>query len=331
MIKLQIKKKSTFTWEHIDIDLGVFILSKFYFSADGTKFQVVEKGGSKRRIYDISEIEVYDIGGTAETFINTTLLSIRLEALSYPAFNFANGFPDAPADSNIYGRKNNGWFIIDLSSKQDVLTETNFGAFADTLNIKLTPSANDEIVTLDSLTGKAVTIEYSSFSGSSNQRHIEVIRAWNQSTVATASTWYGERTDTNDYDTGQLQAITLSGVNLDSNVWRGRPLPFDNAKLIRSCLYMKAGPSTGTCDVRLLIVRKDYPDGTDQSSPLNYTVLVDYTVNKSLISGAFFIIPLTINTHSAMNNNSRYYWAIQKSGGGTLTTIDLLTEFEKQP
>ena len=46
-----------------------------------------------------------------------------------------------------------------INSKQDVLDETNLGEIIDTqLSIKMTLSASDELVTLDSISGKAVTI-----------------------------------------------------------------------------------------------------------------------------------------------------------------------------
>lgn len=86
MATLQIKKKSLRTWEHIDSQLGMFILSKFEFSTGTETFQVVEANGAKRRIYNISDIEVFDIGGTAETFGTVTQLSLRLEELKYPGF-----------------------------------------------------------------------------------------------------------------------------------------------------------------------------------------------------------------------------------------------------
>lgn len=101
MATLQIRKKSIYTWEHIDSELGTFILSKFYFSADGTKFQIVEQGQAKRRIYDISQISVFDIGGGAETFVSTTQLSLRLEELKYPAYNLGGVFTFDPSNYDL--------------------------------------------------------------------------------------------------------------------------------------------------------------------------------------------------------------------------------------
>jgi hypothetical protein len=90
MSTLIIRKKSLKTWLHTDSILGDFIISKFYFNADNGNFQVVEQGQSKRVIYDVTDITLYDDtdGGVAETFANITALSLRLEELNYPAFQY---------------------------------------------------------------------------------------------------------------------------------------------------------------------------------------------------------------------------------------------------
>lgn len=86
MALLKIIKLSNKTWKHnSDVD-GNFILTKFYAKQEDNEFLLVETYGSKRRKYSISEIEVYDIGGSAETFTNFDDLFLRLEALKYPAF-----------------------------------------------------------------------------------------------------------------------------------------------------------------------------------------------------------------------------------------------------
>jgi hypothetical protein len=88
MRTLEIRKKSLKTWLHIDNIAGDFIISKFYFNSDINQFQIVEQGQSKRYIYDVLNITVYDdtVSGTPETFATITELSLRLEALKYPAF-----------------------------------------------------------------------------------------------------------------------------------------------------------------------------------------------------------------------------------------------------
>jgi len=90
MSTLIIRKKSLKTWLHTDSILGDFIISKFYFNADNLSFQIVEQGQSRRVIYNITDITLYaePTGGTAETFTTITELSLRLEELNYPAFQY---------------------------------------------------------------------------------------------------------------------------------------------------------------------------------------------------------------------------------------------------
>ena len=94
MALLKIIKLSTKTWKHnSDID-GDFILTKFYAKQEDNDFLLVESYGAKRRKYKINEIEVYDIGGSAETFADFDALFLRLEVLKYPAF-YVDGDPSA--------------------------------------------------------------------------------------------------------------------------------------------------------------------------------------------------------------------------------------------
>jgi hypothetical protein len=86
MIKLQIKKEVGGVWQHYVISEDNFILSDCYCKTNGDKFRVVELGGSQRKEYNYSEIEVYDIGGTAETFTSSLELMQRLKALQYVGF-----------------------------------------------------------------------------------------------------------------------------------------------------------------------------------------------------------------------------------------------------
>jgi hypothetical protein len=62
-----------------------------------------------------------------------------------------------PEDKLIYAQRQ---YVDNVAgTKQDVLNEINLGEIIDTqLSIKMTPSATDELVTLDSITGEAVTI-----------------------------------------------------------------------------------------------------------------------------------------------------------------------------
>ena len=66
---------------------------------EDNKFLIVEYYGAKRRKYLISEIEVYDIGGTSETFATFDDLQVRLKALNYIGYdaNFAGSSTDVTA------------------------------------------------------------------------------------------------------------------------------------------------------------------------------------------------------------------------------------------
>jgi len=85
-MSLQIRKLSAKSFKHVDSIDGAFILSKFYAKTENNTFLIVEIYGSKRREYNVTDIEVYDIGGTAETFTNIDDLMLRLEELGYTGF-----------------------------------------------------------------------------------------------------------------------------------------------------------------------------------------------------------------------------------------------------
>lgn len=89
MSNLTIRKKSLNTWLHTDSIFGDFIISKFYFNSYDGQFRIVEEGNSRLVAYEIANITLYDDtdGGTPETFSTITELSLRLEALQYPAFD----------------------------------------------------------------------------------------------------------------------------------------------------------------------------------------------------------------------------------------------------
>lgn len=140
---LQIRKLSTKTWKHVDSIDGAFILTKFYAKEEFNEFLIVESYGAKRRKYLINEIEVYDIGGTAETFANFEDLFLRLEALKYtgfykdgdvdltPVYNAINSKLDkSSTPSSVYTTDSGGLqvmkpiseFQTDISGKLDKVT-----------------------------------------------------------------------------------------------------------------------------------------------------------------------------------------------------------------
>lgn len=96
MALLKIIKLSSGVWKHnSDID-GDFILSNFYAKQENQDFLIVEVYGAKRRKYKINEIEVYNIGGVAETFASFDLLFIRLKELAYTAFGTSANITGTP-------------------------------------------------------------------------------------------------------------------------------------------------------------------------------------------------------------------------------------------
>ena len=101
MALLQIKKLSTKVWEHIADIGGSYVLTKFMAKKEFNKFFIVEVYGSKRFEYSINEIEVYDIGGVAETFTNFEDLFLRLEILKYTGFYIDGEFTFNPSSYDL--------------------------------------------------------------------------------------------------------------------------------------------------------------------------------------------------------------------------------------
>ncbi len=163
MSTLTIRKKSLKTWLHIDSGLGSFIISKFYFNADNLFFQIVEQGNSKRLRYNISDITLFDDvnGGGAETFTTITELSLRLEALNYPAF-FRDGESPLPSLNDLtnvnvsgvtdgqilaYDVATNKWVNVNASSLGDV-------ALVDLTDVTIATPTNGQVLTYNSVSGK---------------------------------------------------------------------------------------------------------------------------------------------------------------------------------
>jgi hypothetical protein len=107
MALLQIKKLSTKVWEHIADIGGSYVLTKFMAKKEFNKFFIVEVYGSKRFEYSINEIEVYDIGGVAETFTNFEDLFLRLEILKYTGFYIDGEFTFNPSSYDLSEFQNN--------------------------------------------------------------------------------------------------------------------------------------------------------------------------------------------------------------------------------
>lgn len=91
MDTLQIKKKIGGIWEHYPSGQPMFILSDWYVKSGVPYFQIEEIGGSQRKIYDVANVTVFDIGGAPESFSNITDLMTRLKALGYTPFAVESG------------------------------------------------------------------------------------------------------------------------------------------------------------------------------------------------------------------------------------------------
>lgn len=95
---LVLRRKSQKVWTHEFNGRPVYISPKANFNTPNETFLVIEQFGSKMGVYNtgskkvegvpISDISLYDDynGGSEETFTTVTELSLRLEALAYPAF-----------------------------------------------------------------------------------------------------------------------------------------------------------------------------------------------------------------------------------------------------
>lgn len=147
---LQIRKKSTFVWEHMDSDLGKFIVSNFFVTLDDDKFQVVEKGKAQRKKYDVSNILVYDdtVGGTAEIFQDITALCLRLTSLFYPAFDYAN-IPSGGGGSTGITSNLNAQFIYASGAQTFTLPANSI-----VLNVYL----NNALITGWNISGNSINI-----------------------------------------------------------------------------------------------------------------------------------------------------------------------------
>lgn len=161
-MSLQIRKLSTKSWKHVDSIDGAFILTKFYAKTENDKFLIIEVYGSKRREYLVTDIEVYDIGGTAETFANLEDLILRLEELKYTGFYqdgdvISNGV--LSVDGSIVDNTDSLNPIINTPSLQQVIDID--GTTTNRINIE------DEVLTVyNTLIDNQTTIDADTISNS---------------------------------------------------------------------------------------------------------------------------------------------------------------------
>jgi hypothetical protein len=135
---LKIYKIAEKVFRHNDTVKGDFILSKFYAKEEFDKFLVVEIYGSEHLKYSINDIEVYDIGGSVETFANFDDLFTRLAELRYTAF-----YSDGESEVNW------GFILGDINSQTDLITRLNAKLNTDIstyTNVSLPLEDTDELL-----------------------------------------------------------------------------------------------------------------------------------------------------------------------------------------
>ena len=116
MSNLQIRKLQSGAFKHVDSIDGDFFLGRFNFKQEFNKAFLVEAYGAKRRQYSITEVEVFDFGGTAETFTNWTDLINRLVDLGYTGIDTNS----IPSGGGVWGS-----IIGSISSQTDLQNELN--------------------------------------------------------------------------------------------------------------------------------------------------------------------------------------------------------------
>lgn len=149
MALLKIIKLAEGVWKHWSDKDGFFALTRLYAKVENEKFLIVEYYGAKRRNYLVTEIEVYDIGGTAEPFSNFDDLQIRLKELNYIAYE-----PNSSGGGS--GTITGGFETNFTRSGSNVFTLAT-GEKANAIIVNRTPLYADEW----SQSGANITITYS--------------------------------------------------------------------------------------------------------------------------------------------------------------------------
>lgn len=152
MSTLQIRKLESGGFNHVDSIDGDFFLGRFSFKNEFNKAFLVEAYGAKRREYVVTDISVFDFGGSEETFTNFTDLINRLIELNYTGIdtneiqNFlSNQIGDYPDISlplldtdELPVNRSGAWYKVDkseLGGSEDYVTYTTQRAFIDFTNV----------------------------------------------------------------------------------------------------------------------------------------------------------------------------------------------------
>ena len=86
---LEIRKKSLLVWKFIDtVNIKEFIPSRFSVNTLDNTVTVIYKDGANSRTYDLSQIELYDLGSISPfpTFVTIEAFMLKLEQMNCPCF-----------------------------------------------------------------------------------------------------------------------------------------------------------------------------------------------------------------------------------------------------
>ena len=86
---LEIRKKSLLVWKFIDtVNIKEFIPSRFSVNTLDNTVTVIYKDGANSQTYDLSQIELYDLGSISPfpTFVTIEAFMLKLEQMNCPCF-----------------------------------------------------------------------------------------------------------------------------------------------------------------------------------------------------------------------------------------------------
>ena len=269
--------------------------------------------------------------GVTENVLKTNL-DTKQNVLGYTPENVANKATSlASPDNTKYPTTQAVKTALDL--KQDTLTAVNLGAIIDTqLAIKMTPSANDEIVTLDSITGEAVTIKFSSFGGGSDYLMSEYKVDGNLAVSANWVSWY--RGDAN-YDQSMFRGGSFgsgSTVVFSSAIVEAIPRGVPAGHKLDSILFRcTLGASTGTTTFKVECHTNESVSGAQKTTLLNNQLLVQQSwTGTANAFGKVEFKQLTVNSHNTFTANTLLYLYLKVEGTGSIREINFLPIFKKQ-
>jgi len=321
---LQIRKISNKVWKHVDSNDGAFILTKFTFKNEFNKGFIVEVYGAKRREYTIDQIEVYNIGGSAETFLNFEDLLLRLEVLKYPAFYRDGEFEFNPSAYDLSEFQNNE---TDRFAKlSDIIggdgVQSVSGSMVDNTD-PLNPVINSDSTKLDKVSTVDVDKAYikladgtqamkplSEIGGSSTK---EIQCFWNSFAFSALDTWRSfTRNTSNIYFGTPNQSLGTGAEPSKVGTWFGDSniIKLNGAKQIKKFI-LSVRQEGANRDFETFFVVADYTD--NRGSETNGQILSNEVFN--LPSAGSEYIELTPNTHSDLNDNSVLYVIIRQIAG----------------